>query len=451
MRGGALEPTKEEGIELQESERPRRLGPVVALAAIAAALVVACGGSSSDDQSSKSGGGTKSADSGAHLTMWTRAATQVQSERFVKAYNASHKNQVDLTVIPTDNYQARVAAAAGGHNLPDLFASDVIYAPNYTSQGLWLDITDKIKALPYADKIVQAPMKLGTYEGKEYTVPHTLDLSVLFWNKDLFKKAGLDPDTPPKTMQEFAQMAETVRKKIGGDTYGTFFGGNCPGCFVFTFWPSVWAGGGNVMNEDGTESTIDDPQMQKTFEIYNKLVKDGVVQPGAKDEAGPTWTGVFPKGKIGIMPMPSTTLGAMPKDMDIGVAPIPGPDGGESTFVGGDVIGISASSKNPDAAWDFLKWTLSDETQVEIVAKNKDVVARTDLANNKYSSKDPRVVLSNEMVAKGETPYSINFGQTYNDPTGPWLKVARDAVFGDDVAGALSKGKETLTSSLSQQ
>ena len=81
------------------------------------------------------------------ITMWTRAATQTQSERLVKAYNASHKNQVELTVIPTDNYQARVAAAAGGKNLPDVFASDVIYAPNYTSQGLYLDITDRIDAL----------------------------------------------------------------------------------------------------------------------------------------------------------------------------------------------------------------------------------------------------------------------------------------------------------------
>ncbi len=119
---------------------------------------------------------------------------------------------------PTDNYQARVAAAAGGKNLPDLFAADVIDAPNYVSQGLWLDITDKINALPYAKDIVQAPIKAGSKDGKECVVPHTLDLSVLFWNKALFKKAGLDPDTPPKTMQEFAQDAETVRKKIGGIT-----------------------------------------------------------------------------------------------------------------------------------------------------------------------------------------------------------------------------------------
>jgi multiple sugar transport system substrate-binding protein len=173
--------------------------------------------------------------------MWTRAATQTQSERLVKAYNASHKNQVKLTVIPTDNYQARVAAAAGGKNLPDVFASDVIYAPNYTSQGLYLDITDKIDALPFADALAPAHMRLGTYEDAKYTVPHTLDLSVLFWNKDLYKKAGLDPEKGPTTLKEMAEQARTIREKIGGKTYGTFFGGNCPGCFVFTFWPSVWA------------------------------------------------------------------------------------------------------------------------------------------------------------------------------------------------------------------
>lgn len=66
------------------------------------------------------------------------------------------------------------------------------------------------------------------------------------------------------------------------------------------------------MNEDGTESTIDDPNMAATFQIYNDLVKADVVAPGSKTEAGPTWTGVFPKGNVGVMPMPFTTLGLMP-------------------------------------------------------------------------------------------------------------------------------------------
>jgi multiple sugar transport system substrate-binding protein len=430
--------------------RARRRFPLRSFAAAAAlALVVGCGGSDSGGDNEKAA--SKSADDGTTITMWTRAATQIASERLVKAYNASHKNQVKLTVIPTDNYQARVAAAAGGKNLPDVFASDVIYAPNYTSKGLYLDITDKIAKLPFADKLAPAHMKLGAYDGKKYTVPHTLDLSVWFWNKDLYKKAGLDPEKGPTNLQEFADQARTIRKKLGGKDYGTFFGGNCPGCYVFTFWPSVWAAGADVMNEDGTASTINNPSMAATFKTYGDLFREGVTYPGAKTEQGPTWTGFFGKGHIGVMPMPSTTLGLMPKDMDIGVTPIAGPDGGGSTFVGGDVVGISSTSKHPDQAWDFIAWTLGDEAQVEILAKNKDIVARTDLAENKYAAEDPRVVTINQVAAKGQTPYSLKFGETYNDPTGPWLKVARDATFGTNVDQALQQGQDTLTAALGSQ
>jgi multiple sugar transport system substrate-binding protein len=133
---------------------------ITALAACAVLALAGCGG---DDEPEGGGGASAGGgDTGETITMWTRAATQTQSERLVKAYNASHENQVELTVIPTDNYQARVAAAAGGKNLPDVFASDVIYAPNYTSKGLYLDVTDRIDKLPYKDDLAPAHMRLGT-------------------------------------------------------------------------------------------------------------------------------------------------------------------------------------------------------------------------------------------------------------------------------------------------
>ncbi|GAA2412377.1 ABC transporter substrate-binding protein [Nonomuraea africana] len=396
------------------------------------------------------GGAEPEQDGPVTITMWTRAATQAQSERLVKAYNASHKNQVKLTVIPTDNYQPRIAAAAGAKQLPDVFAADVIFVPNYTAQGLFLDITDRLNALPYKSGLAPSHMKLGTMDGRQYTLPHTLDLSVWFWNKDLYAKAGLDPEKGPKTLKEFAEHATAVQEKLGkdGKVHGTFFGGNCGGCFVFTFWPSVWAAGGQVMNAEGTASLNDRPPMSDVFAIWRGLYDKGVTGPTAKEEQGPTWTGYFAKGEIGVMPMPSTTLGLMPADLKIGVAPIAGPDGGESTFVGGDSVGISATSAHADAAWEFLSWTVSDEAQVEVMAKNKDVLARTDLANNTHSAQDPRVVLINSLVAKGQTPYAPRFGQTFNDPQGPWLRLAREAMFGD--TAKVAQLNTEVTASLQQ-
>ncbi|GAB1820152.1 ABC transporter substrate-binding protein [Herbidospora sp. RD11066] len=422
--------------------------PALAVAALLATSLAACGGGA--EETTPSTPQEPAAAAPATITMWTRAATQAQSERLVNAYNASHKNQVKLTVIPTDNYQPRIAAAAGAKQLPDIFASDVVFVPNYTSQGLFADITDRIAALPFKDSLAPSHMTLGTYEGRQYTLPHTLDLSVWFWNKDLYEKAGLDPEKGPTTLKEFAEQATTVQEKLGGDgkVSGTFFGGNCGGCYVFTFWPSVWAAGGEVMNAEGTESMVGASPMTDVFSIYRGLYESKATGPTAKEEQGPTWTGFFPKGEIGVMPMPSTTLGSMPADMKIGVAPIAGPDGGESTFVGGDSVGISSNSTNVDAAWEFLSWTVSDEAQVEIMAKNKDVLARVDLANNKYSAEDPRVVLINSLVGKGRTPYALKFGETFNDPQGPWLRLAREAVFGDvaKVAGL----NETINQSLTQ-
>ncbi|WUN28562.1 sugar ABC transporter substrate-binding protein [Streptomyces sp. NBC_00316] len=402
-------------------------------------------GATDSDGKSKGSGNVKGVDDGTTLTMWTRAATQAQSQELVKAYNASHKNNVKLTVIPTDDYQAKVGTAAGSKDLPDLFAADVVFAPNYVSSGLFADLTKRIAALPYAGDLAPSHLKAGTHDGKKYVVPHTLDLSVLFYNKALYKKAGLDPDKPPTTLAEWDRQARKV-DALGGGVDGTFFGGNCGGCGVFTWWPSIWAAGEQVMNDEGTAASLDSPTAKQVYQVYRGWAKDGITAPGAKDETGATWTGLFPKGNIGVMPMPSTTLGLMPKKLDFGVAPIPGPDGGESTFVGGDAIGIAATSDKADQAWDFLSWSLSDKAQVDILAKNGDVVARTDLADNKYAAADPRMVTINQLVAKGQTPYSGKFGQTFNDPNGPWLRLMRDAVFGD--AGKVGEDNAAVTKSL---
>ncbi len=414
------------------------------IGSVLAVMTVGCG-------KSKRSAETGNPDDGSTITMWTRAATEVQSKLLVDAYNASHKNKVELTVIPTDNYAQKIATAAGGKALPDMFAADVIFAPNYTSKNLFLDITARIDALPFKDSLAPSHIKLGTYHGKKYAVPHTLDLSVLFWNKELYAKAGLDPDKGPTTLREMAEHARKIQA-LGGDISGTTLGGNCGGCGVFTLWPSIWAASGDVMNGDGTKAMLDSQPVKDVLAIWRQLYADGVAQPGSKDEQGPTWVGRFQSGKVGVAPMPSTTLAMMDAaGLKVGVIPIPGPDGGQSTFVGGDVLGISSTTTKADAAWSFLAWTLSEAAQVEVLAKHKDLIARTDLAENKYSAADPRVVTSLKVIAQGRTPFALNFNQSFNDPQGPWLSTMRAALFGPDLEQALADGDAKVTASLTQK
>ncbi len=126
------------------------------------------------------------------------------------------------------------------------------------------------------------------------------------------------------------------------------------------------------------------------------------------------------------MPFPATLLSSL--TFDAGVSGIPGVDGGESTFVGGDGIGISKDSKQSAQAWNFLSWLTSEDAQVGVLAKDGSTVSRSDLANNEYSAKDPRQVAINEVAGKGKTPVALNFQQAFNAPGSPWLTLVRNAV-----------------------
>ena len=404
------------------------------------------GGDSSGGGSGLADAGANGIDDGTTLTLWTRAPLEKQAKLLVKAYNSSHKNQVQLTVVPNDDYVAKVGAAAGSNSLPDLFAADIVYVPNWVQQGLFQDMTANIDAMPFKDSINKGHLTAGTIDGKEHVLPFVLDLSMLFWNKDLVKEAGMDAETGPTNLAEFAEYAKAVQALNKPDTYGTATGLACGGCLVFTWFPSVWADGDRVMNEEGTESLLNSDTAKSIYSTWADLWKSGAVLPASKDETGPTWTAAFTDGKVGLMPYPATLLSSTP--FDVGVSGIPGPKGGGSTFVGGDGIGVSKDSKKGAQAWSFLNWMMSEDAQIEVLAKDKDVVSRSDLASNKYSDADPRLVTINQVAGKGDTPVALHFQEAFNAPNSPWLTMVRNAVL--DGTDSVDADNDEITKVLSQ-
>ncbi|WP_433532243.1 ABC transporter substrate-binding protein [Micromonospora sp. CA-263727] len=416
--------------------------------AMVATLALSGAACSSDEPSGPSAAdaGPNGIDDGSELTLWTRAPLEKQAKLLVDAYNASHQNTVKLTVVPNDDYVAKVGAAAGSNGLPDLFAADIVYVPNWVNQGLFQDLTSNINGLDFKDSINKGHLSAGTVDGKAHVLPFVLDLSMLFWNKDLFREAGLDPEKAPASLEEYAAAAKAVQAMKKDGVYGTAAGLNCGGCLVFTWFPSIWAGGSQVMSPDGTESKLADDTAQKVYSTWQDLWKSGAVLPSSAGETGPTWTAGFTEGKVGLMFYPATLLSSTP--FDVGVAGIPGPGGGASTFVGGDGLGVSKDSKKAAQAWNFLSWMMSEDAQVEVLAKNKDVVSRADLANNKYAAEDPRLVTINEVAGKGDTPVALNFQQAFNAPNSPWLTLIRNQVLTG--SGDLQKDNDEITAVLKQ-
>ncbi|XVV16906.1 ABC transporter substrate-binding protein [Actinoplanes sp. CA-131856] len=426
---------------------------VAALAGLMTPAVAACGGG--DDKGNPTAAlaevTAEGVDDGSELTLWTRAPLELQAKALVDAYNKSHKNQVKLTIVPNDDYVAKVGAAAGSGDLPDLFAADIVYVPNWTKAGLFADLTSNIGKLPYADKINQGHIQAGTFEGKKFVLPFVLDLSVIFWNKKLYKEAGLDPEKGPTTLDEFKEQALAVQKLNKPGVNGTYFGGNCGGCGVFTWFPMVWASGADVMDAEGKKSLLNSPEAQKVYSTWSELQKAGAIAAGSKDETGATWVAAFQENKIGVMPYPATLLPTAAKTVDVGVTAIPGASAGEgSTFVGGDGIGVSKDSKKAQQAWNFLSWMMSEQGQVDVLAANNTSPSRTDLADNQYSAKDPRVATINKVAAspQSKTPVAVNFQQAFNAPGSPWVTLFRNQVYGD--GSSLEKDNEAITQVLGQ-
>lgn len=420
----------------------RRLVPAVG-ATLALLLAAGCGGGS-DDESGTSGGPTT-------VTLWVASPTEAFSQRLVDEYNATHDDvQVELTAIPDDGFLQKVGTAAGARSLPDILVSDVVYMPNYASQGILLDISDRIEALPFADDLAPSHLEASTWDGKTYGVPHKLASSVFFYNKDLFTQAGLDPEAPPTDFEQVLAAARAIGA-LGPDVHGFDFGGNCGGCSVYTMLPYLWAAGVDPLADQGTTADFDNDATREVFSLYKTLWDEGLTPPNANTQDGSTWADGFLSGTVGMMAQGSAMVGRLQTEatFDWGVTRIMAPDGsGTSTFVGGDSAGITATSEHPDEAWDFIQWSLEDEAQTEIIAQNGDLPDRTDLSGNEYTAADPRLQFIVDGVADGRTPLAVPFGELFNDPSGPWIAMVRGAVFGDDADAAIAEGQAAIQQGL---
>jgi multiple sugar transport system substrate-binding protein len=324
---------------------------------------------------------------------------------------------------------------------------DLIYTPAFASAGQLEDLTDWAKSLPYFNSLSPSHVKLGTYDGKIYGLPLSVETSVFAWNKDLYKKAGLDPEKAPKTRDEIEANAEKIRK-LGGDTYGFYFsGGGCGGCMIFTFTPLVWGAGADILSADSKTATLDTPQMRKAVDIYRNMVKKDLVPAGAASDNGTNFL-TFTNGKIGQQSLGAFAIGTLVTqhpDINFGVTLIPGVDGKPSSFAGGDNFVITKGTKKIDAVKEFIEYIYSMDGQ-KVMAKYGSLPTRGDIANEVLAGLDPRMEVGLKAIAVAKTPYTLQFNDLINSANGPWATFTNAAIFGDDVDGAFSNAQSEMQS-----
>ena len=374
------------------------------------------------------------------LSLWARARTEAYVRPLVEAWNARQAQKIALNIIPNEQFLPKLGAAIAGGAAPDIMSIDLIFVPALAREDQLTDLTKQIGELPTRATLSQSHLRLAGFNGKTYALPFSAEGSFLVYNRALFKRAGLDPDKPP---QSFAGIREAAQKitALGDDHYGFYFPGGCAGCNVFTVLPLIWAAGGDVLTPDGSKPTLDSAPVRQALGLYRDLWNAKLVPQAARADGGQNWTGAFASGKVGMFSTGAFAIAALKKlnpDLDFGVTYLPGAEPGKwSSFAGGDSIGIPRGSRNVAAAWEFIRWTTTDEVQVELLAKNGSIPVRGDLADNTYSRQDPRLVTAAKAMAAGRTPYSFAYNELFNSPQGPFLQMLQRAVFEGDIDGAV--------------
>lgn len=381
------------------------------------------------------------------LTMWVRKSASDPGQLMVDLWNTTHANKIKLTAIPDNQLVTKLATSIQSGDAPDLVSFDLIYMPDFMKAGFLTDVTDQLTADPHYKTHVQAYKDIATYEGKIYGVGFTPDVSVLAWNKDLFKKAGLDPEKGPATIDEIVAASAKIRA-LGPDIYGFWFSGACPGCNIFVTSPMMVASGSSILPKKAGEEALTGDGVKKVLEAYKTMWDAGDIPASAETDTGANFVSAFVGGNIGIAGTGGFLISLMKRehpDFNYGLTLLPGTTAGQvSGFVGGDVVAVPAKGKNEAAAREFLTWVLSDDAQLNGLAKNSILTTRTDLADNEYSKGNDLVLTTSKALAAGYVPWVFHFADMVNSDSSPWITMLQQAIFDGDVDGAIADAKKSM-------
>ena len=293
-------------------------------------------------------------------------------------------------------------------------------------------------------------MTVATFNERLFGVPLYADVSALFYNKALFTKAGLDPNKPPTSLAELREYADKITA-LGGNTKGYYLPGNCAGCNIFTVGPLMWASDATIeAGKCGDEPLVGDG-VKTVLQFGRDMVTAGNVPEGARAETGAEFHLQFGSGNLGMMGTGNFNISLARDQMkghefEFGISLLPGMTSGKyASFIGGDLVVIPKGSTRVDDAVAFMKFLLSDDTQVEVYAKALNLTTRSDMADNQYFDAEPLVQDVAKALAVGRTPYTLTFFEQINSPQGPWLQMLQRAYYTtDELDTVIADAKEAM-------
>jgi multiple sugar transport system substrate-binding protein len=306
--------------------------------------------------------------------IWDQAQAAAMKQ-IISEFHAQHpKIDVQVQVTPWESYWTKLQTAITSGTGPDLFWMTMVYAKYYATGGGTAPLDDQIKKSKLdMNAYVPAVTKAYTINGKVYGIPKDVNGFGLCYNKLLFDAAKVKHPDDSWTWNDVISAAQKLTNPKQG-----VYGFVAPEADELSWYLTVPQTGGEVISADSTKSGYDNPATIQGIQFWTDMITKYHVSPTLQQTTDTDPLAMLTSGKVAMRYCGSwepEEIAAVPYGKaNIGIAPLPaGPGGNRNYYSNGLANSLSAKTKHPDQAWEFLQFLGSDKA-AEIQAKTGTVI-----------------------------------------------------------------------------
>jgi multiple sugar transport system substrate-binding protein len=354
------------------------------------------------------------------------SATQPALNELVREFEQEHPEiRIRAQYVPSgDALIQRLITAIQSRTAPDIswihsdFLQNLVEADAIYRMDYFIDGENGLTEEDLSD-IYPALLQAASWKDTLYSMPMEATNLGLIYNRELFRQAGLDPDSPPRTWDELRNTARrlTIDKTGNGtfDQVGFFVpvypaSGPLSSWMVWQWMPYLWQAGGYEINLEQTEVLYNREQGVKALSLWKQMYDEMNLRAFSID-----YEVTFASQQLAmVMDGPwSLPRYRQLRHLDWGVAPLPAGPEKSATVVGGEYLTIFKQSKNPDAAWTFVKWILRPDVQARWSMKSGYLPVRRSVTRIpeyvEYLDQYPEVRVFVEQMESGQSPRPIDY------------------------------------------
>jgi multiple sugar transport system substrate-binding protein len=317
--------------------------------------------------------------------------------------------KINSVPVPFSDMSQQFQTLIASGNAPDVADTDPTLVPTFVKGGILAPLEGYDPAL--LSRFVAAPVQSVTQDGHLYALPWDISPLSLLYNRDLMTQAGLDPKSPPKTVDAFTAALEQVKAKLPNVTpFGMDTTIRANG--LINNWGMLHAFGAALYDANG-KAVANSPQMISYLDWIRKLVSEGLLVPNKKQgQSRPVAAAnqlafdidatIFKGGVLATDT--AMTNDAFDKRWGVTVLPA-GADGKNYTALVGSALLMTAASTHKCAAWKFMAYVASADAAIQDYIIPLGMVAATTDAPTKFPAlNDVYVTSFIDTINKAETP-----------------------------------------------